>query len=209
MPTALDRGYRATTLERASTQRLQQVPSSAEAETPNDKSEAAVRLMRLLFSAPFELGAICDEIRLHARLEDLVMRLGGLLGSSSEGPISGLEEAVVVLGTDRLRVLIDLWSAGEIPSAGLDRAAERTAAGTILAPSLASGSPEMQYLTNFIRCLGLDSLDTPLLEAQSTAAHAKISSNQMVALTDLFMSDFFSLLPVLRPDIREVPDTRR
>ena len=201
MPTALDREYTAATSDRAQSQRVQQTLSAAQ-DASSDKSEAAIRLMGLLFAAPFDLAAICDEIRSHSRLEELVTRLGSLLGTSPEAPISSVEEAVIVLGTDRLRVLIDLWSAGEVPSAEIDRAQERHAAGAALAPS--SGTPEMQYLANFIRCLGLDSLDSPLPLAHPASGPSHISSNQMVALTDLFMRDFFSLLPVVQPNIREV-----
>ena len=150
------------------------------------------RLTDLLVSAPIDLASIGDEIRRHPDLADLVLRLGVSLALSPDEPLATVEEAVVVLGTSRLRVVMELWSS----------AAARPKA-TASAPQTADATPEMRYIANFLRCLDSNSPDSTLSGSRLAAWVSKVPPDQMGALTDLFMHDFFSLLPVIQPNIRE------
>jgi hypothetical protein len=104
---------------------------------------------------------------------------------------------VVVLGTSRLLVLIDLWSSWD------SRVVEPADSDSQLqsnSPALQNDTPEVGYLSNFLRCLESDSSGN----GERLAAWAsKIPAGQLHALTDLFMRDFFSLLPVIQPNIRD------
>jgi HDOD domain len=71
---------------------------------------AAHRLTKLLTSAPIDLSGISNEIRRHPDLESLILRPDISLAPSPDEPLSTIEEAVVVLGTSRLRTLIKQWS---------------------------------------------------------------------------------------------------
>ncbi len=90
------------------------IASTRQSQPNPEPREAAHRLTKLLTSAPIDLSGISDEIRRHPDLESLILRPGvSLVPSlvpSIDEPLSTIEEAVVVLGTSRLRTLIDAWS---------------------------------------------------------------------------------------------------
>jgi hypothetical protein len=163
------------------------------------------RLTELLVSAPIDLAGISDEIRRHPDLQSLVLRLGVSLVLSPEEPLSTVEEAVVVLGTNRLRVLIDLWSSGDAlaPQAILPQNAASSERGSV------ATTPEMRYLLGFLRSVGFDSPEKAFSGSRLASWASKIPPDQMFALTDLFMRDFFSLLPVIQPDVREAAQSSR
>lgn len=115
MPIALDNPSRKLTDTRFASGR--QNPDKPETR------EAAHRLAKLLASAPVDLSGVSDEIRRYPDLESLILRptaslavsslapsLVSSLVPSTDEPLSTIEEAIVVLGTNRLRTLIDLWS---------------------------------------------------------------------------------------------------
>jgi len=157
------------------------------------------RLSELLVAAPIDLTAISGEIRCHPDLEALVLRLGLSLLLSPDEPLSTIEEAVVVLGASRLRILIELWSSGcAIP-------ADPPLPNNTLPAShySAATTPEMRYLLSFLRSVGFESPENTFSGPRLAAWASKIPPDQMFALTDLFMRDFFSLLPVIQPGIRE------
>lgn len=110
MPISLDNPSRKLTDSR--------LPSGRQNPGKPETREAAHRLTKLLASAPVDLSGVSNEIRRHPDLESLILRPGiSLVPSlppslvpSIDEPLSTIEEAVVVLGTSRLRTLIDLWS---------------------------------------------------------------------------------------------------
>lgn len=216
MPTAIEDPSRDSAQVKISTRRQ---TSKALSSHETDPREVMARLTRLLHAAPIDLAAICAEIRTHGELEALIMRLTGSLVLSPDEPLSTVEEAVVVLGTERLRVLIDLWCSSETTASGRSGPSQEASAMDLQKRSTTrSGSganpsslncPEMRYLRNFLRCLGFDSPEQSLSGVRLEAWASKVSSDQMLALTDLFMRDFFSLLPVIQPAIKECPEPVR
>ncbi|HKV49138.1 MAG TPA: hypothetical protein VJN69_13670 [Candidatus Acidoferrales bacterium] len=114
MPIALDNPSRKLTDSKITSGR--QIPG-----TPETR-EAANRLAKLLASAPVDLSGVSNEIRRYPDLESLILRPDVSLSTSLvpspvpslvpsvDEPLSTIEEAVVVLGTSRLRTLIDAWS---------------------------------------------------------------------------------------------------
>lgn len=162
--------------------------------------QAAAHLTSLLVSDPIDLASISNEIRRSPGLETLVLRLGASLALLPDEPLNTIEEAVVILGTSRLRVVIDLWSSPDaLPPGQMDLSQEnssKNAAATI--------SPEARYLTNFLRCLGCECSENVLSSQRLEAWTSKIRHDQIVALTDLFMRDFFSLLPTIQPGFAQL-----
>jgi hypothetical protein len=167
----------------------------------NNTREALARLTGLLISAPIDLGGISHEIRRHPDLETLILRLGVSLVLSPDEPLTTVEEAVVVLGTSRLRILIDLWSSAGNSSDDPPPSSPNAAAGE---PAPPATTPEISYLINFLRSVGFHSPENAFTGARLAAWASKISPDQMFVLADLFMHDFFSLLPVIHPGIKEV-----
>lgn len=119
MPIALDNPSRKLADSRIASGR--QIPGKPETR------EAAHRLTKFLTSAPIDLSGISDEIRRYPGLESLILRPAASLASSLvpslvssiDEPLSTVEEAVVVLGTNRLRALIDAWSSTHSVDLGL------------------------------------------------------------------------------------------
>ena len=102
MPIALDNPSRKLSDSR--------IASVRQTKSNPETREAAHHLTKLLTSAPIDLSGISNEIRRHPDLESLILRPGVSLAPSPDEPLSTVEEAVVVLGTSRLRALIDAWS---------------------------------------------------------------------------------------------------
>jgi len=151
-------------------------------------------LNSLLEAEPVDLGHISDEIRVHPELEELVIRLSGSLALAPGNSVSSIEEAVIVLGTDRLRVVVRMWSLpNESPgSAPQCNSQLNPGAGADNAPQgVAIGTPEMLYLASFLRCLGLDSLPMPIADAPESFF------GLFPELSGILMRDFLSLIPML------------
>ena len=161
-------------------------------------------LTQLLVSAPIDLAGIGEEIRRHPDLESLILRLGVSLALCPDENVNTVEEAVVALGASRLRVVIDLWSSGCAipPETGLPHSPSSNAQDS--APT----TPEMRYLLSFLGSVGFDSPENAFSRSRLAAWASRIPPDQMFALTDLFMRDFFSLLPVIQPGVREVAQSR-
>lgn len=177
----------------------------ANASNAKGSPQAAAKLIDLLVSDPIDLAGISNEIRRNPGLEPLVLRLGISLALSPDEPLNTIEEAVVVLGTSRLRVLIDLWSSADsLPS---DRTKEQASApqNNSHNESASVATPEALYLTNFLRCLGCECSENALSGRRLEAWTSKVRHDQIVALTDLFMRDFFSLLPTIQPGFAQLP----
>src|SRR6202050_5021717 len=80
-------------------------PSILDGLTPSARA-TALQFERLLGTAPADLGRISDEIRSHPSLETLVTSFLGSVALSAEERVGSIEEATIVPGTDRLRVLV-------------------------------------------------------------------------------------------------------
>jgi hypothetical protein len=66
--------------------------------------------MQLLHADAVDLRDVGDAIRVHPGLESLVLELCEFLALSPGVPVASVEEAVIVLGTDRLRTVVHAWS---------------------------------------------------------------------------------------------------
>ncbi len=159
------------------------------AQAARDDPASVDCLTHLLDADPVDLGRVSEEIRGEPGLEALVLRLAASLVLSEEGAIPKLEEAAVVLGTDRLRVLVHMWSLlnglpGEVR-------AEYGLAGTGK-----TWSPEAFYIASFLRCLAIaDPHATKSNEIPS------MHGGDLAALKSLLMRDFVSLIPALDPSL--------
>jgi hypothetical protein len=208
MPIALEDSSRGSSENLRKIDSRRTAVSDAASARDRETREANVCITRLLLSAPVDLAAISDEIRRYPDLEALILRLGTALAVSPDEPVNTVEEAVVVLGTHRLRVMTDLWS-----STGFSAAPSTDAPAAGAAPNLRKAGaaisapvaiPEARYLTNFLRCMGFDSQENVTSASPLAAAWAsKMPADQVSLLTDIFMRDFFSLLPMIRPGIQE------
>lgn len=165
--------------------------------------DLALRLNRLLDASPADLEGIASEIRNHLELVAMIMKLTASL--APETIPCTLEEAVVVLGTHRLRVLVYMWSVLPQAYKTVEQSARETNSSAIgedesaYARTSAQWTPEALYLASFLRWLGLD---TPgAANAPQLAAHlaSGISGSDHAALHELLMQDFISLIPVLDP----------
>jgi hypothetical protein len=100
-------------------------------------------LLGLLEIIPVDLARVTDELR-RCGLEKLVVELGSLANASATGDVHSLEQAAVVLGTDRLRFLAQTWP--HILSAAEEQrsAVHGSAAG--LGDGCTAGSPSFEPL---------------------------------------------------------------
>jgi HD-like signal output (HDOD) protein len=64
----------------------------------------------LFCAQPVDLKRVSEAVRARPDLEALVLRLTDSLELSPDVPIATVEEAAVVLGRDRLRVLLHTWA---------------------------------------------------------------------------------------------------
>jgi HDOD domain len=179
-----------------------------------DVSDTALRLTRLLRSAPVDLARIGREIRAHPDLEALIMRLAASLGLSIGSTGLTIEEAAVVLGTDRLRVLVYMWSllpdergAAESRRTDESQLGDTVAALSILTSAFPAGNPETLYLAGFLRWLGLDLPDPATPRDEPPCFAAGLQSADLPGLTDILVRDLVALIPVLDPAFLKLPQT--
>jgi hypothetical protein len=171
-----------------------------------DSSDSVLRLTTLLKAAPVDLARIGKEIRAHPNLEALILRLAASLVLSAGSAALTIEEAAVALGTDRLRVLVYMWSliSDGHDSAGCLETSESQSTSTAGGPSTRSKvipawNAETLYLASFRRWLGLDSPASANVPEEPPCFAAGLQSEDMAGLTDLLMRDFVALIPVLDP----------
>lgn len=161
-----------------------------------------LRFEKLLSSEPVDLTKISSEIRAHPEMETLATRLLVSLALSPGSSALSIEEAAVSLGTDRLRVLVYMWSLlqRKPPAASFWEA--KAPAGTSLESKKPDGSPraatpESLYLSSFVHWLGLD------LKSQAPGSHRDprlnrgLYAERIAGLTETLAHDFLSLLPFL------------
>jgi HDOD domain len=165
--------------------------------------DLAQRLDRLLDASPADLERISVEIRNHPELVAMMMRLTASLAPETI-PCS-LEDAVVVLGTHRLRVLVYMWSvlphAYKMVELAAQEANSEAGAGdeSVRAGASAQWTLEAMYLASFLRWLGLDNPGNANASHIAPYLASAITGRELAALHELLMQDFISLIPVLDP----------
>lgn len=169
-----------------------------------NNSSGSQLLTDLLAAVPVDLARISEHIRSHAEISDLMIGLAGSLLLSAETTIT-IEEAAVMLGTDRLHVLACMWSIIE-QYGEEDRTEKRsnlTAAARNDRPTSCiqgiSWSAQTLYLATFLRCLGLDSPDSELPGDRIQPARRSWQAEDFADLRNVLMRDFLALLPSLNP----------
>ena len=73
-------------------------------------AELAEELENLLAASAVDLKRVSDAVRAHPDFEELILRRTVPFALSEEIPPATVEEAVVVLGTTRMRRLLHLWA---------------------------------------------------------------------------------------------------
>jgi HD-like signal output (HDOD) protein len=147
-------------------------------------------LNRILDAEPVDLARVSEEIRTDPAFESLVLRLAASLVLSPEVASPRLEEAAVVLGTDRLKILGYMWSV-------LGGLHDKVSSGEqAVSESPAKWTPEALYIASFLRCLGLDSPD-----AADSSPLPVLHSVEIPDLKKMLMRDFLALIPVLDPSL--------
>lgn len=175
------------------------------AATPGTRKPAAVvpeagdhtaRLAELLAEDPVDLTNVSDEIRSQPSLAAAVKRIAASLQLLPQGSVSSVEEAAIVLGTERLRVLLHAWPTFE-------KAQERDMSGvgnpgaTVGVSSGAAWTPESVYLASFARLLGL--VSGHALDSSGEARVAASGGVALAELTETLVRDFLALIPRIDP----------
>jgi hypothetical protein len=198
---------------RAAQKRVQHPPrgasrSSSPDPAPSDPAspDPAALLTVLLNAAPVDLCRVSEEMRAHPDLQALVMRLACYLSFSPDTVGTTIEEAVVVVGTDRLRVLVYLWSLlRQRPVADnlRDPIASKSASAK---PSRknsrghAVSHAEMSSLANFLESLGLASAGPR--QRRSPVVPSRSQEAEFFELTDMLVRDIVSFIPQIEPAFR-------
>lgn len=161
-------------------------------------------LTDLLGALPIDLARISEHIRSHAEIADLIIRLAGSLLLSADSRIT-IEDAAVMLGTDRLHVLASMWSTIEkYDEGGRAEKSPDLAAGSADNPRTfcihgTNWTAQTLYLATFLRSLGLDSPDSELPRDRMESAGPTWQTEDFADLRNLLMRDFLALLPTLNP----------
>jgi hypothetical protein len=169
-----------------------------------DGSSGSQLLTDLLDAVPVDLARISEHIRSHPEISELMISLAGSLLLSAESTIT-IEEAAVMLGTDRLRVLACMWSIieqygeqGRAPKRSNSTAEVRDDRPTSCIQGI-SWTAQSLYLATFLRCLGLDSPDSELPRDRMQSAGRTWQAEDFADLRNVLMRDFLALLPSLNP----------
>jgi hypothetical protein len=177
-------------------------PSSEQ--SAREMPDLVLRLTHLLSAAPVDLARISEEIRSQPKLDALVMRLTASLLLSPESLVTTLEEAAVLLGTDRLRVIAYMWSSRseECCATSFDAPSQTNAGGSENRHSnslcsSAGPTPETLYLAGFLQWLRLDSPNSASSGKQAPCFAAGLQRGQFAELRNIMMRDFLALDPVL------------
>jgi hypothetical protein len=179
-------------------------PQPARTAPTQSSSSGSKLLADLLGAAPVDLARVSDHIRSHAEIAELVIGLAGSLLLSADGRVT-IEDAAVILGTDRLRVVACMWSI--IEKYGEEGPAEgpaRLAAGAGDPPGAyciqgTNWNAQTLYLETFLCWLGLDSPDSDLPGDRMDPAGPTWQAEDFADLRSLLMRDFLALLPTLNP----------
>lgn len=174
--------------------------------------ESAATITALLALDTIELCRICDEIRLHSALEALVMRLSHSLLLSPDLPPASIEGAAILLGVDRLRVLVYAWTllVQEGACAAEDRDSQSSLRADVFGRqnSFSPAAPESLYLTAFLHLMGLDASTPQPYPHVSDILLPSSDLEHVPVLTDILMRDFISLIPFLDATILKARQNR-
>ena len=186
-----------TTAKPASLKRSRMASSRRSHLGVNLSSESRARLEMLLRADVVELGKVCDEIQSVAPLANLVIKLGGSLGFYASPFPPTVQEAVVLLGADRLRVIVDAW-----PFTQIDRhfesqqqlSAVKRGAGAPRAVNLAVGANRPELIP-------YESPESP----DVVILRPSFQAEQIDGIVEMLARDFVALAPLLE----SVGSTRR
>lgn len=153
--------------------------AAARVESPVQLSEWATRLVTLLEEDPVDLARVSDQIRSQPELADTMRRVAAYLQFAPEESVSSVEEAAIVMGTERLRALLHSWPAFQ--KRLRDRTEAREADG--YRETVPGRTAELVDLAGFARLLGLGNYGL----AAASPETAEISA--------LLLRDFLALLP--------------
>ena len=107
--------------------------NSADAHLPIASQRGAVSKLTMLLEAdPLDLTHVGDAIRAHPDLESLILKVCDSLALTLGFPVCGAEEAAIVLGRDRLRILVRAWSARQFGESSGGAYASGILAGDLL-----------------------------------------------------------------------------
>jgi hypothetical protein len=185
-------------------------PRSSRIGSDSSPANSAAIFDSLLDSAPVELDRISEQVRARPELEALVSKLARSLQLIPGNSSPTIEEAAVVLGTDRLRIIVYMWSLleGRCDSAILgepsDGQSTRHSASSRNNKNVlrAFGVQNMEtlYLVSFLRGMGLvPSANVSALQALPPRFCGRAAD--LAELTDLLLRDFLSLIPVLHSEL--------
>jgi hypothetical protein len=148
MPTALQERKECDSVSAVQKPRPSKLNRPADSETTGRLAE----LLRLLEITPVDLSRVTDELR-RCGLEKVVVELGSMANASATGGVRSLEQAAVVLGTDRLRFLAEAWP--RISSAADQEDPAFPGSAADLADNCTAGSPASQPLPHMEGALQL------------------------------------------------------
>jgi len=179
--------------------------SSPESSHPSNPGAARMRgqgggLDALLTADLIDLRRVSEAIRQEPGFELLVMRLSASLALSPDVSPTTVEEAAVVLGTDRLRVLVYAWSLLPQHPSPLQLSADRSRLHSARRDSATEEwTPEALYLASFLWWLGLDSPDGTARRLGDTPAVSGVQHEHLARLTEILLRDFMALIPFVEP----------
>lgn len=183
------------------------------------RSAAASDLNRLLDADAVDLRDVGDAVRIHPELEALILKLCDFLALSPGVPVASVEEAAIVLGKDRLRIVVHAWSvnqwAGEAargPQAGFSdvtmhhqESAPVPTAGAATTEERhtrflsAEFSTEMLGLANFFHWARRDAVSFVNRAGENHVHRLDLELRQAAQLTDLLVRDVLSLVSLVNP----------
>ncbi len=175
--------------ERGATSVLQPHADSGHGYPSMPADEAAVsKLNTLLEADPVNLAEVGDAIRAYPALESLILQLCESLALTFGVPVCSAEEAAIVLGKDRLRILVRAWPtmqlreraegrncAGDGSGARNDWRSSDAGSARRVRPQTPEITPEVLYLANFLRCVGADPAATHVAPEPTAGLTSKLA----------------------------------
>lgn len=163
-------------------------------------AESLDALDRALSASPVDLCCIAEEMCAQPQFATMVMRLASSLLVSPEKSATTIEEAVVALGTDRLRALLHIWSryrqrriADSVPSQSGSMApgvSPVVSAGVpndkLFVSQEGEATPEPLFLATFLRDLGSDASAPSVASIAARLLASAGQASEFSELSDLF-----------------------